>query len=115
MIKQNELKIDPHELVQAWQQTLPSVLSNTDRATVQGDEADEHVLLITIQTAGHQMFSFDFRVEYVDSREVHAELVDAEQDGITIDERNEAVQELIHNYMRDIHECAQALHKLTHV
>jgi len=115
MNKQDELKIDQHELVQAWQQTLPSVLSNTDRATVQADEADDRTLRITIHTAGHQMFSFDFKVEYVDSREVHAELVDVEQDGITVDERTDSIQELIHDYMRDIHECAQALHTLTHV
>jgi hypothetical protein len=59
------------------------------------------------------MYSFDFLVTYVDSREVKVNLVDVEKADQTVDERNDVIQNLIEDYVRHLHECAQALHDLT--
>ncbi len=114
MSKQDEPRINQQQLVEAWQKTLPDKISNSDSATIIADGADDRALRITIHAAGHQMYSFDFKVEYVDSREVKVELVDVEEDGRSVDERNDTIQQLIHDYRRHIHECAQALHAVTH-
>ena len=114
MSKQDELRISQQQLVEAWQKTLPTTIPDTDSATVIADGADDRALRVTIETAGHQLYSFDFRVEYVDSREIKVEFVDVEEAGRSVDEHQETIQQLINDYMRHIRECAQALHTVTH-
>ncbi|MBB3113780.1 hypothetical protein FHS18_005893 [Paenibacillus phyllosphaerae] len=114
MTNKDQIGIDQQQLVEAWQRTLPTTIKEGDRATVQADEADPKAIRITIEAAGHTMYSFDFKVTYVDSREVRTELVDAERDDRSIDERGAIPQQLVQDYTRHIHECAQALHGLTH-
>jgi len=114
MGKSDELQMNQENLADAWRQTLPETLKDADRSRVLPDESDSKALRVTIDTAGHQMYSFDFKVTYVDSREVKVELIDVEKDKISIDERGDIIQELIQNYTRHLHECAQALQRLTH-
>lgn len=114
MSKRDELSIDQQELAAAWQRTLPNTIKEADRAEVKADEADPSALRITIDTAGHQMYNFDFKVAYVDGREVRATLIDVEKDGRSVDERTDIIQQLVEDYTRHIHECAQTLHDLTH-
>ncbi|SFT27461.1 hypothetical protein [Paenibacillus sp. BC26] len=114
MSKHDELSIDQQQLTAAWQRTLPETIHTADRAEVLPDEADPKALRVTIHTAGHQMYSFDFKVTYVDSREIQTTLIDVEKDGRTVDERTDIIQQLVQDYTRHIHECAQALHGLTH-
>jgi len=49
----------------------------------------------------------------MDPREIHVELVDVERDGQTIAEDSVQIQELTGDYVRHIHECAQALSPMT--
>jgi hypothetical protein len=114
MSTEDQLTVPQAELAEAWQRVLPERLHGGDEAKVWPDEADPRALRVHIQTAGRQMMEFDFTVRYVDSREVAIDLVDAERDGQTVDERNDVMQALIHDYRRHLHECAQALHELTH-
>jgi len=114
MSTNDQLKIDQDRLVAAWGRMLPITMNSTDNVTVKADEADPKAVRIHINTAGHNMYSFDFLCTYVDSREVKVDLVDAERAGQHIDERGEPVQELVEDYVRNIHECAQALQELTH-
>lgn len=114
MAKQDELRIDQARLEEAWQRTLPIVMNSTDSSDVRRDEANEKALRVHIQTAGHTNYSFDFGVEYVDSREIKVDLIDVERDGKHIDERPDVVQRLVEDYTRHLHECAQQLHDLTH-
>jgi len=113
MSKQDKLHIDQQQLADAWQHTLPEYVNEADRVSVLKDEADSRALRITLESAGHQMYSFDFKAAYVDSREVKVTLIDVERDGRSIDERTDMIQELVQDYTRHIHECAQALHVLT--
>lgn len=115
MGKSDELQMNQENLADAWRQTLPETLGSADRCKVLPDEADSKSLRVTIEAAGHQMYSFDFKVTYVDSREVRVELIDVEKDKISVDERGDIIQQLIQDYTRHLHECAQALHRLTHV
>jgi len=114
MSTQEEPAISQDELAKAWGQVLPERLHGGDRAEVMADEADPNTLRVHIETAGRTMMSFDFAVRYVDSREIVIELSDAESDGQSVDERNDVMQNLIHDYRRHLHECAQALHEVTH-
>ncbi|EPY13601.1 MULTISPECIES: hypothetical protein [Paenibacillus] len=114
MNQEEQPQVDQSRLVDAWQQTLPAKLEPGDKATVLPDGANPQALVIHIDTAGRQMYSFDFHCAYVDSREVELNLIDVEKSGVHIDERTEVVQELVQNYVRHIHECAQALHDVTH-
>lgn len=114
MSKPDVLQVDQRRLAEAWQKTLPTTMNDSDRAEVRPDESDPKALRIHIKTAGHTMYTFDFKVTYVDSREVKVELVDVEKAGRTVDERNETIQQLVEDYIRHIHECAQALHEMTH-
>ncbi|UHA75282.1 hypothetical protein [Paenibacillus sp. 481] len=114
MHRDESIQIDQAQLAAAWQQTLPCLLDAGDKATVLPDEGVPNGLRIHIDTAGRQLYSFDFQCKYVDSREVRLDLVDVERDGRTVDERTPIIQELTQNYARHIHECAQALHDLTH-
>ncbi|XEC94944.1 hypothetical protein AB6A23_27355 [Paenibacillus tarimensis] len=113
--EKDELQIDQNRLVEAWQRTLPTTMNKADHAEVKADEADAKALRIHIRTAGHTSYTFDFKVEYVDSREVKVDFIDVEKAGISVSERTEPIQQLIEDYTRHLHECAQALHELTHV
>jgi hypothetical protein len=109
-----ELQIDQNQLVAAWQRTLPEWIKDADNCEVLPDEADPKALRVTISTAGHQSYSFDFKVCYVDSREVKVEIIDVDKNNVSIDERTDPMQQLIQDYTRHLHECAQALQQLTH-
>lgn len=114
MSTQDEWTVPQDRLAEAWRQVLPERLQDGDSAEVMPDEADPRALRVHIDTAGRTQMSFDFAVRYVDSREIAIELSDAESDGQSVDERNDVMQNLIHDYRRHLHECAQALHDLTH-
>ncbi|MCZ8523390.1 MULTISPECIES: hypothetical protein [Paenibacillus] len=114
MSNNDKLQIDSQRLAEAWQNTLPSVLDASDRAEVRADEAEANVLRVRISTAGRTMYNFDFKCTYVDSREVKVDLVDVERGGGSVDERTTAIQTLVDDYVRHLHECAQQLHALTH-
>lgn len=114
MGKSDELQMNQENLADAWRQTLPEIMNKADRCKVLPDEADAKSLRVTIDTAGHQEYSFDFKVTYVDSREVKVELVDVEKEHISVDERGDIIQQLIQDYTRHLHECAQTLQQLTH-
>lgn len=109
------LPIDQKQLAEAWSQQLPQMLKEGDRAEVRADESDAQTLRIHIQSAGHSEYSFDFICTYLDTREVQVTLVDVERGHRTIDERSEVVQQLVDDYVRHIHECAQALKTQTNV
>ncbi|MFD1177437.1 hypothetical protein ACFQ3W_14165 [Paenibacillus puldeungensis] len=108
-----EMNVDQSTLVDAWQKQLPEYLNPGDSAQVQADAADPKGLRIHIDAAGHQFFSFDFQCSYLDRREVQVELVDVERAGQTVAENTEQIQELTGDYVRHIHECAQALSPMT--
>lgn len=114
MSEKDQLQIDQKRLVDAWERTLPSVMKTKDSVEVKADEADSRALRIYIAAAGHSMYTFDFKCTYVDTREVKVELVDVEKGDETIDERGNLLQDLIQDYVRNIHECAQELQQVTH-
>jgi hypothetical protein len=115
MSEKDELAIDQKRLVDAWTRILPTTLKTTDTVTVKADEADTQAIRIHIAAAGHSLYTFDFKCTYVDSREVKVELVDVEKGNEgTIDERSKLIQDLVQDYIRNIHECAQALQQVTH-
>ncbi|WP_128896253.1 hypothetical protein [Longirhabdus pacifica] len=96
-------------LEQSWQHTLPGLLNVSDGCSVVQDASNPNALRIHIDAAGRNQHSFDFKCTYVDEREVKVELVDVEQANVTVDERSETMQHMIKDYVRHIHECAQAL------
>jgi hypothetical protein len=106
--------INQADLVAAWQESLPLYLNDSDRAKVTQVAIKPQGMQIHIDTAGRSFYSFDFDVTYLDSREVKVELKQALKDNIPIEEQTEKVLELIKDYTRHIHECAQALQKITH-
>jgi|SRR5690606_7411188 len=114
MSEGNRLNASQEALLDAWKRTLPETLNPGDSVELFLDQADNDALRIHIEVAGRTGYSFDFKVKYVDDREVEVSLVDAEREGVTVDERTETIQNLIEDYVRHIHECAQALHTLTH-
>lgn len=114
-MKKDSLQVEQAALAEAWQRTLPTILQPGDAVMVRADEAQHNVLHIMIQVAGRQAYSLDFKVEYRDSREIKAQFIDVEEDGRNVDERTPMLQELIQDYTRHLHECAQALQQLTHV
>jgi hypothetical protein len=106
--------IDQNRLVEEWKSALPNTLEKADQARVWADEGDPQALRVHITTAGHTGYTFDFKVKYMDAREIEVELVDVEKGQVHIDERSEIVQTLIEDYVRHLHECAQALKEVTH-
>ncbi|WEK54319.1 MAG: hypothetical protein P0Y55_17555 [Candidatus Cohnella colombiensis] len=114
MASDEQLNIPQEDLVQAWQQMLPQRLNSGDSTVVSADAADPRTLLVNIKAAGRQKYDFDFSVRYVDSREIDIQVADVEKDGQTTDERSEVPQQLIADYRRHLHECAQSLHHFTH-
>ena len=114
MTGKDQLTIPQDELIEAWRRTLPERLNAGDSAEVRADGTDPGALRVTIHASGRQKYKLDFAVRYLDSREIDVELVDVESGGRSIDEHAEAVRELISDYRRHLHECAQSLHDLTH-
>ena len=106
--------VSGERLLEAWQEMLPKVIQPGDGFEIHLEEARQNSLLIHIAVSGHSMYSFDFRCQYVDDREVKVELLDAQQGKRHIDERHETVQQLIEDYVRHIRECAQKLQGVTH-
>lgn len=113
MNQEAELNLDQSTLVHAWQQQLPEYLNPGDSFQVEPDQGNPQALRIHIDAAGRQFYSFDFQCAYMDEREVKVELVDVERDGVTVNEQSEQIQEMTGDYVRHLHECAQALHKIT--
>ncbi|MDP5276787.1 hypothetical protein [Chengkuizengella axinellae] len=108
------LTINSGQLLESWQSTLPAILNKADSVDVRLDNANSNALNIHISTAGHAMYTFDFRCTYEDDRKVDVSLIDVEQNNKTIDEKNEVIQTLAEDYVRHIHECAQTLQSITH-
>lgn len=106
-------QVDPN-LIEAWNRTLPGILNSTDSANVKADPLDPHTLRIFIQTAGHTEYALEFKCKYVDDREVQVHLMNAHKGSGCAEEATDVVEELAHDYIRHIHECAQALQTLTH-
>lgn len=107
------MNLDQSTLVNAWQQQLPVFLHPGDSVQVEPDQANPQALRVHINAAGRQFYSFDFQCSYMDEREVKVELVDVERDGVTVNEQSEKIQEMTGDYVRHLHECAQALHRVT--
>ncbi|WP_410770861.1 hypothetical protein [Fontibacillus sp. BL9] len=108
-----DMNLDQHSLVHAWQQQLPDYLEPGDSVQVEADLGNPQGLRIHINASGRQFYSFDFECSYKDAREVSVQLVDVERDGVTVNERSDKIQELTEDYVRHLHECAQALHRIT--
>jgi len=108
--------ISGERLLSAWRETLPRLLQPGDGYEIHLDEADpqQKKLVIHIDVSGHDMYSLAFTCEYVDDREVAVELHDVQRGSQPIDQRQDAEQELIKDYVRRIRQCAQQLHSLTH-
>jgi hypothetical protein len=106
--------VDQARLVEEWKSVLPNTLEEADQVRIWADEGDQQALRVHITTAGHTGYTFDFKITYVDSREIKTELVDVERGQEHIDERSEIVQTLINDYVRHLHECAQAMKEITH-
>lgn len=113
MSSQAVLTVDPKKLADAWNERLPQVLNSSDKASVEPDAKDPNTVLIHITTAGRTQYTLDFRCTYMDTREVHVEFIDVDSGGITANEGREVIQNLIEDYIRHIHECAQLLKELT--
>ncbi|WP_040952201.1 hypothetical protein [Gorillibacterium massiliense] len=97
-------------LLQGWQEHLPETLNAADRAQVVRDGADPGKLRIHIDTEGRSGYTFDFAVKYLDDREIKVDFIDVDKDRINVDESPEPIQNLIEDYVRHIHECAQLIH-----
>ncbi|ANE45955.1 hypothetical protein SY83_06255 [Paenibacillus swuensis] len=110
----DQLTLDQQKLTEEWNNTLPTILGSSDKATVQADAADPRSLRVAIANSGRTQYSFDFKVTYTDSREIDTQLVDVEADGIHVDEHTEIIQNMIHDYVRHMRECAQNLQQITH-
>lgn len=108
-----QIPINQEQLVQAWQQTLPSTFHPTDRVEVTADTRSSQSLLIHVHTAGHSNYSFDYECRYVDPREVKVRLIEMQKDGYAISNASPDIHDLSATYIRHIHECAQTLHPVT--
>lgn len=113
MTIEESLGLPREDLAEAWRRALPEWLGAGDHADVWADEVEQQTLHVHIDAAGRQDVSFDFAVRYKDRREIDIQLKDAEKSGATVDERTPQMQELISDYRRHLHECAQALHAYT--
>jgi len=101
-------------LIAGWREHLPECLNPSDGAQVQLDGHDPNLLRIHIDTEGRSGYAFDFTVRYVDDREIEVGFMDVDKNGVTVDETIDKVQDLIEDYIRHIHECAQILQRVTH-
>lgn len=113
MSKSDKPSVNQAEIVKEWVRVMPTILQSADQTRVWADEGDADAIRVHIMTAGHSGYSFDFKVTYRDAREVNVELTDVQQGTTHIDERGDVVQTLIDDYVRHIHECAQALQQVT--
>lgn len=113
MSKTDVLTIDAKTLVKAWQDALPEFIKPTGECSIQADEKFSDTLLIHIKDDGRSHYSFDFRVKYVDDREIHVEFVDVEKGEVHADEQTDIIQSLVKDYIRHIRECAQSLKGVT--
>jgi hypothetical protein len=109
-----DLSVSQPTLVAAWNENLPFQLHQSDSFSVRGDSANSQALNIHVDTAGRTKYSFDFKCTYLDDRSVRVDLIDVEKDDESIDERTTIVQDLVEDYVRHIHECAQAVQSITH-
>lgn len=107
--------VSGEKLLQAWRERLPHLLQPGDGHQITLDEKDPDRLLVHIAVSGHELYSMDFHLKYVDDREVDVKLADVQRGNKHIDERQEDVQELIRDYVRRIRECAQQLQPVTHL
>lgn len=108
------LHVDQQQLVDAWRETLTKLLKDGDHLEVMSDQSNSDAIRIHIDMAGRSQLSFDFKCTYVDDREVKVELMAAQQGTDAIDERDEQIQAYIKEYVRHLHETAQAVQTLTH-
>lgn len=115
MTEANVLKIDAKTLVKAWEDTLPDLIKPSGKCSIQADQKFPDTLLIHIEDDGRTHYSFDFRVKYVDDREVHVEFIDVEKDEVPAEEQTDIIQSLVKDYIRHIHECAQRLRGTTKI
>lgn len=106
--------INQSDLVSEWQKSMPGYLNQTDQVKVKQDIRDPQAINIHIDTAGRSLYAFEFSVTYQDSREVLVEVQAVTQDNKPIADHTESARELIKDYVRHIHECAQALQSITH-
>jgi hypothetical protein len=113
MSKQIQMSIDRDRLLAAWQQTLPSTFKQTDKVEVIADTLDQDALLIHVNTAGHNHYEFEYKCEYVDPREVQVALLNIQRQGSNVYEPTPDIKSITEEHVRNIHECAQALHPLT--
>lgn len=113
MADQN-LSVSQPTLIKAWKKNLPLQLNQNDSFDVRGDSANSQALNIHIDTAGRTKYSFDFKCTYLDDRSVRVDLIDVEKDDESVDERTTIIQDLAEDYVRHIHECAQAVQSITH-
>lgn len=109
-----DFSVSQTTLVEAWKKNLPLQLHKNDTFDVQGDMANPQSLNIHINTAGRTKYSFDFKCTYLDDRAVRVDLVDVEKDDDSVDEHTTIIQDLAEDYVRHIHECAQAVQSITH-
>lgn len=102
-------------LLAAWRRTLPETLDN-EAASVQIEKDDTHSdkLLIHVTMSGRNQYTLDFSCVYLDTREVQVECIDAAKANRSVDVHADHIQDMIKQVTRDIHECAQALHPITH-
>ena len=114
MATKDKPNINQAELVRRWTEELPRHLKNQDAIEVLADQANPTRLLVSIVSDRREKFEFDFIIQYMDSREIKIELADFERAGKEANERHDTVQELIAEYRRSMHECAQALQAYTH-
>ncbi|MFC0216369.1 hypothetical protein ACFFK0_28630 [Paenibacillus chartarius] len=113
MSKTAQLTVDNQKVAEAWQMFLPRMLNETDTCKVVADEGDPSALRVNIQTAGRSDYNFDFKVTYVDPREIEVNLVDVQQGNLHVDEHTEIIQSLAEDYVRHLHECAQGVKNIT--
>ncbi|WP_339060371.1 hypothetical protein [Tepidibacillus marianensis] len=114
MSNQNQMNVNQQTLVNAWKDTLPDYLNDMDSAEVKAVNDLHNSLLVHIDTKGRQGYHFDFQVTYQDPREVQVNIVNVGTDGLVDDASGTIANELVEDYTRHIHECAQALQSITH-
>ena len=81
------LSVSQPALIDAWEENLPFQLHDNDV----------------------------FKCTYLDDGSVRVDLIDAEKNNESIDEHTPIIQDLVADYVRHIHECAQAVQSVTHI
>lgn len=99
---------DSSTLVLEWKRKLPEFIK-TGKVEVSADEKCNKSVLIYIEDDGRSHYSFNFRVKYVDDREIDVQFLDVEKAGVHVDEQSDIVQTTVKEYIRKIHECAQTI------